>query len=50
MSKRLGYGLDDRGIEALFLRGIQTDSGVHPVSCPVDTGGYLPLRVKLRKE
>jgi hypothetical protein len=43
-----GYGLDDRAIdvrspaEAIgfsFSFCVQTGSGSHPVSCPIDTGG-----------
>jgi hypothetical protein len=42
------YGLDDRAIGVRFPAGakyfssilcVQTGSGVHPASCPMDTGG-----------
>jgi hypothetical protein len=49
-----GYGLDDLMIRVWFPKGIgnfslwhcvQTGSGAHPASCPVDTGA-LSMRVK----
>jgi hypothetical protein len=45
------YWLDDRAIGVRSLAGaedfssslcVQTGSGAHPVSCPVDTGGPFP--------
>jgi hypothetical protein len=33
------YGLDDRGVG---LQIVQTDSEVHPTSCPMGTGGSFP--------
>jgi hypothetical protein len=40
------YGLDDRGVgdrvpvgsRIFFSSSLQTGSGVHPTSCPIDTG------------
>jgi hypothetical protein len=48
------YGLDNRGVEFEFQQGqkfsllhiVQTDSGVHPASYPMGTGGILPQEVK----
>jgi hypothetical protein len=46
-----GYGLDDRAIEVRssakakdFCSSlcVQTGSGAHPASCPIDTGGSFP--------
>jgi hypothetical protein len=46
-----GYGLDDRAIEVRSPARakdissnlcVQTGCGVHPVSCPVGTGGPFP--------
>jgi hypothetical protein len=46
-----GYGLDDRAIEVRSPAGakdfssslcVQTDSGAHPVSCTMGTGGPFP--------
>jgi hypothetical protein len=45
------YGLDDRAIGVRFSAGakdfssslcVQTDSGAHPASCPMGTGGPFP--------
>jgi hypothetical protein len=45
------YGLDDRAIEVRSPTGaedfsfspcVQTGSGAHPASYPMDTGGFLP--------
>jgi hypothetical protein len=45
------YGLDDRAIGVQFPAGakdfssslcVQTDSGAHPASCPMGTGGPFP--------
>jgi hypothetical protein len=44
-----GYGLDDRGVGVLVPVGdfslllvVQTDSGAHPASYPMGTGGSFP--------
>jgi hypothetical protein len=45
-----GYGLDDQGVRVrvpvgekfLLLHVVQTDSGVHPTSYPMTTGGSFP--------
>jgi hypothetical protein len=44
-----GYGLDDRGVgirvpfgsRIFLLYLVQTDSGAHPASYPMDSGGSL---------
>jgi hypothetical protein len=47
----LGYGLDGRGFRVRFPAGawnfslhhlVQTDSGAHPASYPMGTGGSFP--------
>jgi hypothetical protein len=51
VSMALGYGLDDRGSRVRFPMGarsfslhhrIQNDSGAHPASYPMGTGGSFP--------
>jgi hypothetical protein len=36
-----GYGLDGRGV-GVRVHVVQTGSGVHPTSYPMDTGGSFP--------
>jgi hypothetical protein len=38
-----GYGLDDRYGQECSLLHVQTGYGVHPVSCPMGTGGSFPM-------
>jgi len=50
------YGLDDRdsilgrGRDFSFRHRVQTDSGAHPDSCPVDTGNSSPEGQRPRRE
>jgi hypothetical protein len=53
------YGLDDRAIEVRSPAGakdfssslcVQTVSGAHPASCPMDTGGPFPGAKRGRAE